>query len=142
VVGPGAWTLDHALLDRPGNDEIRLWAARAEQDGGGVLFRDPANVELCPAVHRYFRDSRVPLPAAWGASDEIFGPGGPRAFQQDLPDAGLHLVESGHAHLRDPALRAPLPMRGVTATRRRAPLPRASHGRANPDVEVQGHLCR
>lgn len=86
LVSPDNWVHDQALLDRPGNDEIQL-----------KLFRDyPANVELYPQVHQYFRDSQVPLLAVWGANDEIFGPDGARAFAQDLPDAEIHLVESGH----------------------------------------------
>jgi pimeloyl-ACP methyl ester carboxylesterase len=86
LVSPDNWIHDQALLDRPGNDEIQL-----------KLFRDyPANVDLYPAVQQYFRDSQVPLLAVWGANDEIFGPEGARAFQRDLPDAEIHLVESGH----------------------------------------------
>ncbi|MFJ5305227.1 alpha/beta fold hydrolase [Streptomyces sp. NPDC088350] len=86
LVSPDNWVHDQALLDRPGNDEIQL-----------KLFRDyPTNVDLYPAVQRYFRESQVPLLAVWGANDEIFGPDGARAFQHDLPDAEIHLVESGH----------------------------------------------
>jgi pimeloyl-ACP methyl ester carboxylesterase len=86
VVSPDNWVHDQALLDRPGNDEIQL-----------KLFRDyPTNVDLYPAVQQYFRESQVPLLAVWGANDEIFGPDGARAFQHDLPDAEIHLVESGH----------------------------------------------
>ncbi|MEU0603645.1 alpha/beta hydrolase [Streptomyces sp. NPDC006393] len=86
LVSPDNWIHDQALLDRPGNDEIQL-----------RLFRDyPTNVDLYPAVHQYFRDSQVPLLAVWGANDEIFGPAGAEAFRQDLPDAEIHLLESGH----------------------------------------------
>ncbi|MFF3713128.1 alpha/beta fold hydrolase [Streptomyces phaeochromogenes] len=86
LVSPDNWVHDQALLDRPGNDEIQL-----------KLFRDyPTNVDLYPAVQQYFRESQVPLLAVWGANDEIFGPDGARAFQRDLPDAEIHLVESGH----------------------------------------------
>jgi pimeloyl-ACP methyl ester carboxylesterase len=86
LVSPDTWTLDLALLDRPGNDDIQL-----------KLFRDyPTNVDLYPAVHEYFRTSQVPLLAVWGARDEIFGPDGARAFQRDLPDAEIHLLETGH----------------------------------------------
>ncbi|HEY6784763.1 MAG TPA: alpha/beta hydrolase, partial [Gemmatimonadales bacterium] len=86
LVSPDNWVHDQALLDRPGNDEIQL-----------RLFRDyPTNVDLYPRVHQYFRDSRVPLLAVWGAGDEIFGPAGAKAFRQDLPDAEVHLLESGH----------------------------------------------
>ncbi len=56
LVSPDSWVHDQALLDRPGNDEIQL-----------KLFRDyPTNVDLYPRVHEYFRDSQVPLLAAWG----------------------------------------------------------------------------
>ncbi|MHB9849172.1 alpha/beta fold hydrolase [Streptomyces krungchingensis] len=86
LVSPDTWTHDQALLDRPGNDEIQL-----------QLFRDyPTNVELYPDVQEYFRKSQVPLLAVWGANDEIFGPDGARAFQRDLPDAEIHLLDSGH----------------------------------------------
>ncbi|MEV6057498.1 alpha/beta hydrolase [Streptomyces sp. NPDC052107] len=86
LVSPDNWLHDQALLDRPGNDEIQL-----------KLFRDyPTNVDLYPQVHQYFRDSQVPLLAVWGAGDEIFGPAGAEAFLQDLPDAEIHLLESGH----------------------------------------------
>ncbi|MFD3563001.1 alpha/beta fold hydrolase [Streptomyces sp. NPDC058686] len=86
VVSPDTWTIDQALLDRAGNDAIQL-----------ALFRNyPTNVALYPALQQYFRDSQVPLLAVWGANDEIFGPDGARAFQRDLPDAEIHLLESGH----------------------------------------------
>ncbi|MER0484415.1 alpha/beta hydrolase [Streptomyces sp. Edi2] len=86
LVSPDNWVHDQALLDRPGNEEIQL-----------KLFRDyPTNVELYPRVHQYFRDSQVPLLAVWGANDEIFGPDGAKAFARDLPQAEIHLLESGH----------------------------------------------
>ncbi|MET8288846.1 alpha/beta fold hydrolase [Streptomyces sp. NPDC048448] len=86
LVSPDNWVHDQALLDRPGNDEIQL-----------RLFRDyPTNVDLYPKVHQYFRDSQVPVLAVWGANDEIFGPAGAEAFRQDLPQAEIHLLESGH----------------------------------------------
>ncbi|WP_217167976.1 alpha/beta fold hydrolase [Streptomyces sp. AC512_CC834] len=86
VVSPDTWALDQALLDRPGNDAIQL-----------TLFRDyPTNVDLYPRLQQYFRESQVPLLAVWGANDEIFGPDGARAFRRDLPDAEIHLLETGH----------------------------------------------
>ncbi|MEW2491084.1 alpha/beta hydrolase [Streptomyces sp. NPDC048411] len=86
LISPDTWTLDQALLDRPGNDEIQL-----------QLFRDyPTNVELYPAVQAYFRTSQVPLLALWGAGDEIFGPDGATAFLRDLPHAEIHHLDTGH----------------------------------------------
>lgn len=86
LVDPETWRHDHALVSRPGNDEVQL-----------ALFRDYAtNVELYPRLHAYFRDSQVPLLAVWGEGDEIFGPEGARAFARDLPEAQIHLVPGGH----------------------------------------------
>jgi pimeloyl-ACP methyl ester carboxylesterase len=86
LVSPDAWEHDLAHLDRPGNDRIQL-----------TLFRDyPTNVERYPEFQRYFRTSQVPLMAVWGGNDEIFGPDGARAFARDLPDAEVHLLDTGH----------------------------------------------
>ena len=46
-------------------------------------------------LHTYLRDSRVPLLAVWGANDEIFGPGGARAFA-GAPGAEICLLDGGH----------------------------------------------
>jgi pimeloyl-ACP methyl ester carboxylesterase len=86
LVDPESWHHDHALISRPGNDEVQL-----------KLFRDYAtNSPLYPRLHEYFRASRVPLLAVWGRGDEIFGPAGAQAFADDLPDAEIHLLAGGH----------------------------------------------
>jgi pimeloyl-ACP methyl ester carboxylesterase len=86
LVSPDTWTLDSALLSRPGNDEIQL-----------KLFRDYANnPPMYPALHDYLRISAVPVLAVWGAQDPIFGPDGARAFERDARDAEIHLLEGGH----------------------------------------------
>ncbi|MEU6122527.1 alpha/beta hydrolase [Streptomyces sp. NPDC047123] len=85
LVDPDTWTADHHDVNRPGNDRAQL-----------ALFRDYAtNPPLYPKVHAYFRESRVPLLAVWGAEDAIFGPDGARAFAKDLPEAEIHLVPGG-----------------------------------------------
>jgi len=86
LVSPDTWHHDHALLSRPGNDEIQL-----------ALFRDYAtNPPLYPELHRYLRDSGVPVLAVWGRGDEIFGPAGAEAFAEDAHDAEIHLLDGGH----------------------------------------------
>ncbi|WP_433334413.1 alpha/beta fold hydrolase [Spirillospora sp. CA-294931] len=85
-ISPDTWTLDQAYLDRPGNKEIQL-----------ALFYDyQFNLDVYPAFHEYFRKHRPPLLGTWGAGDEIFGPGGARAYARDLPDAEIHLLDAGH----------------------------------------------
>ena len=86
VVSPDTWLHDFAQVSRPGNDEVQL-----------SLFADYAtNLPLYPKLHAYLRDSRVPVLAAWGRNDEIFGPDGARAFAADAPDAEIHLLDGGH----------------------------------------------
>jgi pimeloyl-ACP methyl ester carboxylesterase len=86
LVSPDCWHNDFALLQRPGMDEVQL-----------ALVRDyPSNVDLYPDVHEYFRSTQVPALVVWGANDEIFGPAGAKAFNQDLPRARVHLLDAGH----------------------------------------------
>ncbi|WP_409436533.1 alpha/beta fold hydrolase [Mycobacterium sp. SMC-14] len=86
LVSPDTWTLDAALLGRPGNDEIQF-----------KLFRDYAtNSPMYPALHEYLRTSGVPVLAVWGQGDPIFGPAGARAFDRDAHNAEIHLLDGGH----------------------------------------------
>jgi pimeloyl-ACP methyl ester carboxylesterase len=86
TVSPDAWMHDYQALQRPGNAEVQL-----------ALFRDyPANVQLYPSVHQYFRQTQVPLLAAWGRNDQIFVPAGAQAFTRDLPAAEIQLIDGGH----------------------------------------------
>ncbi|GHH42782.1 alpha/beta fold hydrolase [Lentzea cavernae] len=86
VVSPDTWHHDHALVSRPGNDEIQL-----------TLFRDYAtNPPLYPALHEHLRSHRTPVLAVWGKNDEIFGPDGATAFAEDTPNAEIHLLDGGH----------------------------------------------
>ena len=83
---PDTWTLDQALLDRPGNKDIQL-----------ALFRDYRfNIDEYPRFQQYFRDHQPPTLVVWGEHDEIFGPDGARAFAGDLPNAEIHLLDAGH----------------------------------------------
>ncbi len=85
-LSPDAWTLDSALLARPGNVEIQL-----------DLFGDyQSNVALYPKFQEYFRTWRPPLLAVWGKNDPFFLPAGAEAFRRDNQDAEIHLVDAGH----------------------------------------------
>jgi pimeloyl-ACP methyl ester carboxylesterase len=92
-LSPDAWTLDAALLARPGNGEIQL-----------DLFGDyQSNVALYPKFQEYFRTRRPPLLAVWGKNDPFFLPPGARAFKRDIPDAEIHLLDAGHFALESQA---------------------------------------
>jgi pimeloyl-ACP methyl ester carboxylesterase len=86
IVAPEAYTLDSALLARPGNDEIQL-----------DLFLDYAsNVKLYPQFQAYFRKEHPPLLAVWGKNDPFFLPPGANAFKRDDPNAEVHFYDTGH----------------------------------------------
>jgi pimeloyl-ACP methyl ester carboxylesterase len=85
-VAPESYTLDAALLERPGNKDIQL-----------DLFLDYAsNVKLYPKFQEYFRKSKPPLLAIWGKNDPFFIPPGAEAFRKDIPNAKVQFLETGH----------------------------------------------
>ncbi|HUB20093.1 MAG TPA: alpha/beta hydrolase [Acidobacteriaceae bacterium] len=86
MVAPESWTLDAALLERPGNKDIQL-----------DLFLDYAsNVKLYPTFQEYFRRSKPPLLAIWGKNDPFFIPAGAEAFRRDIPGAEVRFLDTGH----------------------------------------------
>ncbi|WP_322100107.1 alpha/beta fold hydrolase [Geminicoccus harenae] len=90
-ISPDNWVHDQALLDRPGNREIQL-----------DLFYDyRTNVQLYPQIQAFFRDRRPPTLIVWGENDQIFAAAGAHAYLRDLPDAELHLLDTGHFALED-----------------------------------------
>jgi pimeloyl-ACP methyl ester carboxylesterase len=86
VIAPEGWTLDAALIARPGNADIQL-----------DLFLDYAgNVKLYPRFQDYFRTAKPPLLAIWGKHDPYFIPAGAEAFRRDIPGAVVQLLDTGH----------------------------------------------
>ncbi len=86
LVAPESYTLDAALLARPGNEDIQL-----------DLFLDYANnVALYARFQAYFRAEKPPLLAVWGKNDPFFLPDGAEAFRRDNPNAEVHFYDTGH----------------------------------------------
>ena len=86
LVSPDAWTVDQALLDRPGNAEIQL-----------DLFYDyRTNLPLYPQWQAYFREHKPPTLVLWGKNDAVFVSAGAASYQRDLPNAKVHLFDTGH----------------------------------------------
>jgi pimeloyl-ACP methyl ester carboxylesterase len=85
-IAPDGYTLDAALMARPGNQDIQL-----------DLFLDYANtVKLYPAFQEYFRKAKPPLLAIWGRNDPYFIPAGAEAFRRDNPNAVVQFIDTGH----------------------------------------------
>jgi pimeloyl-ACP methyl ester carboxylesterase len=86
VIAPEGYTLDAAMIERPGNMDIQL-----------DLFLDYANnVKLYPEFQAYFRKSRPPLLAIWGKHDPFFIPPGAEAFRRDNSNATVQFLDTGH----------------------------------------------
>jgi pimeloyl-ACP methyl ester carboxylesterase len=90
-IDPDSWVHDQALLYRPGNDEVQL-----------DLFKDyGTNVALYPKFQEFFRTRKPPTLIVWGKNDKIFPAEGALPYLRDLPDAELHLLDTGHFALED-----------------------------------------
>lgn len=86
LIAPETYTLDHALLQRPGNDEIQL-----------QLFHDyQHNLTLYPAFQQFMRQEQPPTLVIWGSNDPFFIPPGAEAFRRDNPNAHVELLDTGH----------------------------------------------
>ena len=86
AVNPDLWELDQRYLDLPGRDRVML----------DLLYDYQRNVELYPRWHDYMRLHQPPALLPWGQNDQFFPPEGARAYLRDLPDAELHLLDTGH----------------------------------------------
>jgi pimeloyl-ACP methyl ester carboxylesterase len=90
-ISPDNWNIHQPLLDRPGNDAIQL-----------ALFDSYAsNLPLYADWQRYFRERQPPALIVWGSRDAIYPPAGAFAYQRDLIDLELHLLDTGHFVLEE-----------------------------------------
>jgi pimeloyl-ACP methyl ester carboxylesterase len=90
-ISPDNWVHDQALLDRPGNKDIQL-----------DLFHDyGSNVPLYPQFQAFFRERKPPTIIVWGKNDKIFPEAGAHPYLRDLPDAEMHILDTGHFALED-----------------------------------------
>jgi pimeloyl-ACP methyl ester carboxylesterase len=86
TVNPDLWELDQRYLELPGRDQVML----------DLLYDYQNNIILYPRWQEYMRVNRPPALLPWGQHDQFFPPDGARAYLQDLPDAELHLLDTGH----------------------------------------------
>ena len=86
AISPDNWLVVQPLLDRPGNVYVQLELA---YDYG-------SNPPRYPAWQAYLREHQPPTIIAWGRHDEIFPASGALPYLRDLPNAELHLLDTGH----------------------------------------------
>ncbi|TSB47769.1 alpha/beta fold hydrolase [Alkalicoccobacillus porphyridii] len=90
-ISPDAWNMDQFVLDRPGNNDIQL-----------ALYYDYRNnLTLYPKWQEFFRTYQPPTLVVWGKNDMFFGPEGALAYQNDIKDCEVHLLNTGHFPLEE-----------------------------------------
>lgn len=85
-LSPDGWQHDQSLMDRPGNSEIQL----------DIFYDYRTNLPLYPHWQEAFRKFQPPALVLWGKNDEIFIAPGAEAFRRDLPEAEIHMLDTGH----------------------------------------------
>ncbi|GAA3236249.1 alpha/beta fold hydrolase [Nonomuraea helvata] len=95
LLAPDGWTLDQHFLDLPGRKEAQV----------ALAFDYHTNVESYDRWQAWLRRHTPPTLIVWGTGDPFFPEPGARAYLRDVPDAELHLFETGHfaleTHLAD-----------------------------------------
>jgi pimeloyl-ACP methyl ester carboxylesterase len=90
-IDPDSWTLDQHFLDLPGREREQI-----------PLHLDyHSNVELYPVWQQWLRDHQPPALIVWGRGDPIFVEAGAHAYLRDLPDAEVHILDTGHFALEE-----------------------------------------
>ena len=89
-IDPDNWTIDSALLARPGVDEIML----------DLLYDIKNNRQTVAEARKFFKTHQRRVMIATGANDPLF-PGDSVRPPADMPDIEFHLIDSGHFALED-----------------------------------------
>jgi len=82
---------------------------RDVRNAGHVLLVFAGSCDVAPGVLAGVADDRCgvvwigqpPTLITWGANDEIFGLAGAEAYKRDLPNAEVHLLDTGHFALEE-----------------------------------------
>ncbi|MGO9108807.1 MAG: alpha/beta fold hydrolase [Thermoguttaceae bacterium] len=91
AISPDTWTIDQALLDRPGNQEVQL----------ALFYSYGSNPAQYPRWHEYFRQHQPPTLIVWGKNDTIFPAEGAHPYKRDLKNIEFHLLDTGHFALEE-----------------------------------------
>ncbi|MFF4618212.1 alpha/beta fold hydrolase [Nonomuraea jabiensis] len=95
LIAPDGWTLDQHFLDLPGREQAQV----------ALAFDYHSNVARYQLWQAWLREHTPPTLVTWGRHDPFFPEPGARAYLRDLPEAELHLFDTGHfaleTHLPD-----------------------------------------
>ncbi len=91
LVAPDGWTMDQHFLDRPDRRQPQI----------DLAFDYKSNLARYGEWQEWLRRERPPTLITWGRNDPFFTEKGARAFLTDLPEAELHLFDTGHFALEE-----------------------------------------
>ena len=91
AIAPDGWTLDQHFLDLPGRKQIQL----------DLAFDYHTNIALYPRWQAWLHQHQPPTLVVWGRGDPFFLETGAQAYRRDLPDAEVHLFDTGHFALEE-----------------------------------------
>lgn len=91
LVAPDGWTLDQHFLDQPGRTQPQL----------DLAFDYKSNLDLYPEWQAWLRAHLPPALVVWGRNDPFFPEPGAHAYRRDLPQAEVHLFDTGHFALEE-----------------------------------------
>ena len=108
---PNAWLAEFAHLSQPGQTQIQ-----------SDLFYDyKSNVAAYPAWQAWLGQHKPLMLVIWGKWDPSFAIEGATAYQRDVPDAEVHVLEAGHFALDEKVDEIAALIRGFLASRRTPP---------------------
>ncbi len=90
-IAPDGYTLDQALMDRPGNKAIQFQYK--------VDYR--SNPPLYPEWQAYLRRIQPPTLVVWGENDPVFTKAGALGLRRDVRDLEMHFYPTGHFALEE-----------------------------------------
>ncbi|OCP00830.1 MULTISPECIES: alpha/beta hydrolase [unclassified Ensifer] len=90
-VAPDGWTMDQHFLDLP----------ERRQPQYDLFFDYKSNLARYDEWQDWLQRNQPPTLITWGRNDPFFTEPGARAFLRDVPEAELHLFETGHFALEE-----------------------------------------
>lgn len=85
-LNPDLWTDEFAFLSRPGEADIQT----------DLFYSYQTNVTRYPAWQAWLRQHQPPTLVLWGKYDPSFQVAEVAAYQRDLPEAEVHVLDAGH----------------------------------------------
>lgn len=90
-IAPDGWILDQYFLDLPGRKQVQV----------DLAFDYKNNLKRYGEWQAWMREHQPATLITWGGADPFFPEPGAWAYRADLPQADIHIFETGHFALED-----------------------------------------